>query len=132
VSAEGAAGRAGTPGGTRRPAAGREQAWLQDAARLLTEAGHAPECRACPVCRGITVLRQLGPDLLDQVARVATDLAATLREQADQDRQQDSRHDRQEGQAPPAGRTPDAAPPWWGRPPGAGEIPRTERIDITD
>lgn len=114
-------------------AGGREQAWLQDAARLLTEGGHAPECRACPVCRGISVLRQLGPDLLDQVARVATDLAAGLREQAEQaeqERQQED--DRQEGKAPPAGRTPDPEPRWWGRPPGAGELPRTERIDITD
>jgi hypothetical protein len=129
VSAEGAAG-------------GREQAWLQDAARLLTEAGHAPECRACPVCRGISVLRQLGPDLLDQVARVATDLAAGLREQAEQERQQDQQdqqdqqqdrqQDRREGKAPSAGRTPDPEPPWWGRPHGAGELPRIERIDITD
>ena len=123
-------------------AAGQEPAWLQDAARLLTEAGHAPECRACPVCRGIAVLRQLGPDLLDQVARVATDLAVSLREQAEQARQQDLQRDppqdpqhdpqRDQRESPPAGRTPDAAPRWWGRPPGAGELPRTERIDITD
>ena len=123
-------------------AAGPEPAWLRDAARLLAEAGHAPECRACPLCRGITVLRQLGPDLLDQVARVATDLAVSLREQAEQDREQDReqgrRQDRRQDDeqqprdVPPAGRAPDAAPPWWGRPPGAGELPRTERIDITD
>jgi len=109
-------------------AAGPEPAWLQDAARLLTEAGHAPECRACPLCRGIAFLRQLGPDLLDQVARVATDLAVSLRE-AERDRPQDPQPERE---PPPAGLAPDAAPPWWGRPPGAGELPRTERIDITD
>jgi hypothetical protein len=130
VSAGGAAGDTG------RTDAGQAQAWLQDAARLLTDAGHAPECRACPLCRGISVLRQLGPDLLDQVARVATDVAATLREQADlaeQERQQGQQgQERQERDAPPAGRTPDPEPPWWGRPTGAGEIPRTERIDITD
>jgi hypothetical protein len=119
-------------------------AWLQDAARLLTEAGHAPECRSCPVCRGIVTLRQLGPDLLDQVARVATDLAAGLREQAARQDPGDATgqaggqapgaggEEAHRAEPPQAGRAPEAAPSWWGRPPGAGEVPRTEWIDITD
>jgi hypothetical protein len=118
--------------------------WLQDAARLLAEGGHAPECRACPVCRGVTVLRQLGPDLLDQVARVASDLATSLREQAAGSVPEGTRENAAEASteetaggdarqaSPHAGRAPGAVPPWWGRPPGAGEVPRTEWIDITD
>jgi len=104
--------------------------WLEDAVRRLIEgvgdeAGHAPECRACPLCRGVVALREHGPDVLDQVARVASALAQSLRE---------SRHDQPpeqpHGQHPD--RAPDAEPPWWGRPPGRGDLPRTERIDITD
>jgi hypothetical protein len=94
--------------------------WLEDAARrLMAEAGHAPECRSCPLCRGVVALREHGPDVLDQVARVASALAQSLRE---------SRHE----QPPDPDRAPDAEPPWWGRPPGRGDLPRTERIDITD
>ena len=123
MTPEGAARAAGSG----RAGAGPEAAWLHDAVRLLAEAGHAPECRACPLCRGIAVLRdlarQLGPDLLDQVARVATDLAISLREQGVRE-------------APPApsgeSGVPDGEPSWWGRPPGTGDVPRTERIDITD
>jgi hypothetical protein len=109
--------------------------WLEDAVRRLIEgvgagggeeaqAGHAPECRSCPVCRGIVALREHGPDVLDQVARVASALAQSLREhQHEQPHEQNGRH---------PDRAPDAEPPWWGRPPGRGDLPRTERIDITD
>jgi hypothetical protein len=97
--------------------------WLADAVRrLFEEAGHAPECRSCPVCRGVVALRAHGPDVLDQVARVASALAQSLREH-----QHEQPHDQQHPD-----RAPDAEPPWWGRPPGRGDLPRTERIDITD
>jgi len=110
--------------------------WLADAARRLfddvgvgggeeAEAGHAPECRSCPVCRGVVALRQHGPDILDQVARVASALAQSLREH-----QHEQAHD--QTHAPHPERAPDAEPAWWGRPPGRGDLPRTERIDITD
>jgi hypothetical protein len=93
---------------------------LRDLADLTQEAGHAPECRSCPVCRGVVAFREQAPDVLDQIARLATALAASLREQgADDD-------------PPRPDRAPDAEPPWWGRPPGRGDIPRTERIDIDD
>lgn len=89
--------------------------------RILEDAGHAPECRSCPLCRGVVALREHAPDVLDQVARVASALAAGLRDHAGDDVAQ-----------PRPDRAPDAEPPWWGRPPGRGDLPRTERIDITD
>jgi hypothetical protein len=105
--------------------------WLADAVRqLLEEAGHAPECRWCPLCRGVVALREHGPDVLDQVARVAAALAQSLREHQ-HDRPHDRPDDRPDDRPHPE-RAPDAEPPWWGRPPGRGDIPRTERIDITD
>jgi hypothetical protein len=108
-----------------RPAGGGE--WLAEAARHLWEdAGHAPECRSCPICRGVVALRELGPDVLDQVARVAAALAQSLRDHAETTAPGGA-----DG-SPHPGRAPDAEPPWWGRPPGRGDIPRTERIDITD
>ena len=107
--------------------------WLEDAVRRLIEgvgdeAGHAPECRACPLCRGVVALREHGPDVLDQVARVASALAQSLRDHPPAGPAGDSPSEEQ----PHPERAPDAEPPWWGRPPGRGELPRTERIDITD
>lgn len=87
---------------------------------LFEDAGHAPECRSCPVCRGVVALREHAPDVLDQVSRVAAALAQSLREQAP------------DGAGPARTGPPDAEPPWWGRPAGRGDVPRTERIDITD
>jgi hypothetical protein len=105
-------------------AAERLAAALDGLEVLLAEAGHAPECRSCPLCRGIAGLREQAPDVLDQVARVASALAHSLREQQAAGAAGD--------EPPRPGRAPDAEPPWWGRPPGRGDIPRTERIDITD
>lgn len=68
--------------------------WADDARRLFqvfqttveqlaepvdADQPHPPECRYCPLCRGVALLRQNGPDLLDQVAELAIGLAATLR-----------------------------------------------------
>jgi len=43
--------------------------------------GHATaaECRYCPVCRGLAMVRSNGPEVLDRVAEFAAGLAATLR-----------------------------------------------------
>jgi hypothetical protein len=40
---------------------------------------HPPECRYCPFCQGVALLRRAGPDVLDQVSEFAAGLAATLR-----------------------------------------------------
>ena len=68
--------------------------WADDARRLFQvlqqaaeaagaepEAGyeHPPECRYCPFCQGVALLRRAGPDVLDQVSEFAAGLAATLR-----------------------------------------------------
>jgi hypothetical protein len=113
----------------------RLAAALDGVEALLADAGHAPECRSCPVCRGLVTLREQAPDLLDQVARVATALAQSLREHA-ADTGGPGAGGGDAGTAgtrddlSQPGRAPAAEPPWWGRPPGRGDIPRTERIDI--
>ena len=40
---------------------------------------HPPECRYCPFCQGVTLLRRAGPEVLDQLSEFAAGLAATLR-----------------------------------------------------
>ena len=87
--------------------------WFADAARrLLEEAGHAPECRACPVCQAVAMIRRNGPELLDGISALAAGLAASLRAARDEEPEQ-----------PVELR--EAAPP----PP---VVLRTERIDVTD
>ena len=39
----------------------------------------AAECRYCPVCQGLAMIRRSGPEVLDKVAEFAAGLAATLR-----------------------------------------------------
>jgi hypothetical protein len=108
------------PGGADAAGGSPAERFAEALRDLFEEAGHAPECRACPVCRGVVALREQAPDVLDQVARVASALAQSLRDHA------------RDGDQPRPDRAPDAEPPWWGRPPGRGDLPRTERIDITD
>jgi hypothetical protein len=112
--------------------ADREPAWAAEAVRLFqslrsaAEAGagadHSAECRYCPLCQGLAVLRRAGPDLLDQVAGLATGFAAALR----------AAEETGEDPGRPAG--PLGPDPGGG--PGAAAArpapPRTERIDITD
>ena len=69
------------------------EGWAADALRLLLgwqqaagPAGeqppdHPPECRYCPVCQGLSVLRRVGPDVLDQISVLAEGLAEALRAQ---------------------------------------------------
>jgi hypothetical protein len=40
---------------------------------------HPPECRYCPFCQGVALLRRGGPEVLDQISEFAAGLAATLR-----------------------------------------------------
>jgi hypothetical protein len=37
------------------------------------------ECRSCPLCQGMALMRRSGPEVLDRVAELAAGLAATLR-----------------------------------------------------
>jgi hypothetical protein len=76
---------------------------------------HPPECRYCPLCRGVALLREAGPDLLDQVSELAAGLAATLRTSAPPTAPSDS--------SDSADDTTAGAP---ARPPS------TVRIDVTD
>lgn len=50
--------------------------WARDASRGLDEhlATGAPECTACPVCRTVHAVRELGPDVKAQLASAATSL----------------------------------------------------------
>jgi hypothetical protein len=72
--------------------------WAAEAQRLLTAfqeaaaaGGHvdhtasAAECRYCPLCQGVAVLRRSAPDVLDRVAELAVGLAASLRASAPED-----------------------------------------------
>ena len=90
--------------------------WSEDARRLfqmfqaaaeragpLTEDEHPPECRYCPFCQGVALLRRAGPDVLDVVSEFAAGLAASLRDES-------------AGDPPPA----------------PAEPPSTVRIDVTD
>jgi hypothetical protein len=57
-------------------------------------AGHAAECRWCPVCRGVAALRELDPDAVTRVATAVGDLAGAVRDLLS---------------GPPAGSRPDAS-----------------------
>jgi hypothetical protein len=95
---------------------------------------HPPECRYCPFCQGVTLLRRAGPDVLDQVSAFAAGLAATLRASAP------------DPGASPAGPPSDPEPgtpsgpgsggsserPDPGRTSAAARPPSTVRIDVTD
>jgi hypothetical protein len=44
-------------------------------------AGHGgPECRYCPVCRGIAYLREADPEALDRLTGAVTEAAAAVRD----------------------------------------------------
>ena len=80
---------------------------------------HPPECRYCPLCRGVALLREAGPDLLDQVSELAAGLAATLRASAPPAASRDSSDSDSES-------TDDTTTGAPARPPS------TVRIDVTD
>lgn len=63
----------------------------------------AAECRICPVCLGIRVLRDVRPEMLTSLADLATDIATSLRVLAD-----------------------DRRPPRPGAPPRSGDHPPRE------
>jgi hypothetical protein len=45
-----------------------------------TGSGHGgPECRYCPVCRGIAYLREADPEALDRLTGAVVDLASAVR-----------------------------------------------------
>jgi hypothetical protein len=81
---------------------------------------HPPECRYCPFCQGVAVLRRAGPDVLDQLSEFAAGLAATLR--ASEAEPDAAEQDPSDPSGVPAGerRGTPARPP------------STVRIDVTD
>ncbi len=82
--------------GAGNPGAGAGAARLaQEAARLVDvlqgagrDAGGAsgapehagPECRVCPLCRGLALLREVRPETVAALVAAATDLATALRD----------------------------------------------------
>lgn len=66
-------------------------------------ADQGAECRICPVCLGIRVLKDIRPEMLASLADLATDIATSLRVLAD-----------------------DRRPPRPGAPPRSGENPQRE------
>lgn len=65
-------------------------------------------CRLCPLCRGIAVLRSVRPETVDLLADLAVSVAASLREVATRSRASDSPSSARShpGAAPDAGRAP--------------------------
>jgi hypothetical protein len=63
-----------------------------DPAEGHTAQSHASpaECRFCPLCQGLAIIRRQGPDVLDRIAELAAGLAATLRATAPQGPHDDS------------------------------------------
>jgi hypothetical protein len=106
---------------------------------------HPPECRYCPLCQGIGLLRRAGPDVLDQVSDFATGLAATLRAAqppepgapsdsgsgsgSDSDSDSGGERAADSPSGPSFDRSEDAESAGPARP---ARPPRTVRIDITD
>ena len=134
----GGAGSAGSPPWTGP--------WADDARRLFQvfqatveqlaepvdgDQPHSPECRYCPLCRGVALLRQNGPDLLDQVAELATGLAATLRASSPSPSSASSPGEATDAAGPAdAGRSGGSSA---GTRTGApAQPPSTVRIDVTD
>lgn len=55
------------------------QAWLGAASASLPLAHDGAECRICPLCQAIRVVRGLRPEVTLHLAAAATELAAALR-----------------------------------------------------
>lgn len=104
-----------------------EQAGAPGDAAGATEGGpeHPPECRYCPFCQGVALLRRAGPDVLDQVSEFAAGLAATLRATAPDPGPSAEPDEGGDGGEPPAGPVP-------GGTSGPARPPSTVRIDVTD
>ena len=112
--------------------------WADDARRLfqvlqqaVEEVGaepgagyeHPPECRYCPFCQGVALLRRAGPDVLDQVSEFAAGLAATLRATQPPEAGGESG---ESGESEPVDEAPAHRTGAQNRPPS------TVRIDVTD
>ena len=65
-------------------------------------------CRLCPLCRGIAMLRSVRPETVDMLADLATSVAASLRDVATRSRASDSSSSAgsTSGAPPDAGRAP--------------------------
>ncbi|HST85817.1 MAG TPA: hypothetical protein VLL08_29035 [Kineosporiaceae bacterium] len=85
---------------------------------------HPPECKYCPFCQGVALLRRAGPEVLDQVAEFAAGLAATLR--ATQPAPADPSSESE------AGSTGSSDGPAEDRTNARPQPPSTVRIDVTD
>jgi hypothetical protein len=112
-------------------AASTDAAEGSEAAGSPASAGyeHPPECRYCPFCQGVALVRRAGPEVLDQLSEFAAGLAATLRAT-----QPDSGAASGDPSAEPfneaaAGPSDD---PVKGRTSASARPPSTVRIDVTD
>ncbi len=100
--------------------ASAEHAWMAEAVSAATEsAGHTAECRACPICQGLSVLRQVRPEAVEHLTMAVDQLALALRALLSPSGQAPSARS---GPAPgPAARGPSQASP---------ATARIERIEI--
>jgi hypothetical protein len=108
--------------------------------RESAEPEHPPECRYCPFCQGVGLLRRAGPDVLDQVSDFAAGLAATLRAAqppaagtpagAGFDKASADEPGPEAGRSDSAGRSGER--PESEQSPAAARPPSTVRIDVTD
>jgi hypothetical protein len=102
----------GTDGSGNRGGRRPQGALVEELARLLQSwqenlRGHVgPECRVCPVCQAIAVVRQARPEVLDHLVNAAGEVAVAVRLAVGQ---------------------PESTPP-----PGGRSKAPVEHIDVTD
>jgi hypothetical protein len=90
---------------------------------------HPPECRYCPFCQGVTLLRRAGPEVLDQLSEFAAGLAATLRATQPESGAAPGEPSAEPGDGS-ADEPPDGPAKGWTSAPA--RPPSTVRIDVTD
>lgn len=93
------------PGDDAPPGRARDEGARDDHGHVPM--GSAQSCTWCPVCRGVTYLRELSPETLRSLAEVAALAASTLTDLASRRADRGDRADRAEPPAPgtAAGRT---------------------------
>lgn len=65
--------------GALRDAAAEHTEVTDTLRRIADQPGHAAECRACPVCQGLALLRQTRPEAFEHLAVAVDALALAAR-----------------------------------------------------
>ena len=93
---------------------GEEAGRLFEALQQATGAHAGLECRVCPICQGVSRLRDVRPEAVQHLATAAAELVAAFREVL---------------ATPPAPERTEAAAP---RAPAPSESPPVQRIEISE